>query len=83
MATAGKRPPLPSEVADDLSMFDRFAGWAAALASRAPFFAFCLVLVAVWLVQGLVTIIVTRNFGSFLDATYQLEINTRPRSSPS
>jgi low affinity Fe/Cu permease len=56
--------------------FDRFAGGAAGLASRAPFFAFCLLLVLVWLVEGTVTVLATGSFSQFLDATYQLEINT-------
>ena len=29
-------------------LFDRFAAWAASLVSRAPFFAFCVMLVVVW-----------------------------------
>ncbi len=67
---------LPSEVSSDVGFFDRFASGAAGLASRAPFFAFCLLLVLVWLIQGSVTVLVTRSFSQFLDATYQLEINT-------
>jgi low affinity Fe/Cu permease len=67
---------LPSQVSSEIGFFDRFAGWAAGLASRAPFFAFCLMLVLIWLVQGAVVVITTRSFSSFLDATYQLEINT-------
>ena len=43
-------PPAlqPSGVTDDLSFFDRFAGHASRFASRAPFFAFCMILVVVW-----------------------------------
>jgi Predicted small integral membrane protein len=67
---------MPSQVSSDVGFFDRFAGWAAGLASRAPFFAFCLLLVLIWLIQGTVIIIATRSFSTFLDATYQLEINT-------
>jgi hypothetical protein len=67
---------MPSEVDGDLGRFDRFAGWAATIASRAPFFAFCLLLVAIWLIQGLVTLVVTRDASTFLDDKYQLEINT-------
>lgn len=67
---------LPSGVAPRVGLFDRFAGWAALLASRAPFFAFCIVLVAVWLVQGVVTILVTGEPSLFLDDKFQLEINT-------
>jgi low affinity Fe/Cu permease len=33
---------------DDLGVFDRFAGKASHVASRAPFFAFCVALVVVW-----------------------------------
>ncbi|MGZ6526614.1 MAG: low affinity iron permease family protein [Actinomycetota bacterium] len=67
---------LPSQVSSEVGFFDRFAGWAAGLASRAPFFAFCLLLVVIWLIQGAVVVISTQSFGNFLDATYQLEINT-------
>jgi low affinity Fe/Cu permease len=67
---------MPSEVSTRVGFFDRFAGWAAVIASRAPFFAFCLLLVLAWLVQGFITIIVTRSFSAFLDSQYQLEINT-------
>ena len=67
---------MPSQVSDEIGFFDRFAGWAAGLASRAPFFAFCLLLVTIWLIQGAVVVVVTRSFSTFLDATYQLEINT-------
>jgi low affinity Fe/Cu permease len=63
-------------VSGDVGFFDRFAGRAAGLASRAPFFAFCLLLVVIWLIQGVITLVATRSFGTFLDATYQLEINT-------
>ena len=46
----GKRqhPHMPSEVTEDITLFDRFAGGASHLASRAPFFAFCVLLVIVW-----------------------------------
>src|SRR6476620_9520617 len=67
---------MASQVSGDVGFFDRFAGRAAGLASRAPFFAFCLLLVLIWLVQGLVILVATGSLGSFLDATYQLEINT-------
>jgi low affinity Fe/Cu permease len=76
-SAAPNRPAeMPSQVSSEIGCFDRFAGWAAGLASRAPFFAFCLMLVLIWLVQGAVVVITTRSFSSFLDATYQLEINT-------
>ena len=39
---------LPSQVSDKLTTFDRFAGWCSNVVSRAPFFAFCVVLILVW-----------------------------------
>lgn len=70
-------PPLmPSEVSSRVGFFDRFAGLAASLASRAPFFAFCLLLVVAWLVQGIVLILSKGSTHAFLSAQYQLEINT-------
>lgn len=39
---------LPSQVSDDVGFFDRFAEGAAHFASRAPFFAFCVLLIIVW-----------------------------------
>jgi hypothetical protein len=39
---------LPSAVSGRIGFFDRFAGHAATFASRAPFFAFCVLLVVVW-----------------------------------
>lgn len=41
-------PQMPSEVSDRVSSFDRFAGAASKLASRAWFFAFCVALVVIW-----------------------------------
>jgi len=67
---------MPSEVSSRVGIFDRFAGWAALIASRAPFFAFCVLLVAAWLTQGLVTVLVTGDLSSFMNDRYQLEINT-------
>lgn len=67
---------MPTDVSSRVGFFDRFAGRAAHLASRAPFFAFCLMLVVLWLVQGLVTVLVKGSFSSFLNGQYQLEINT-------
>jgi low affinity iron permease len=57
---------MPSEVAGPIGFFDRFAGGASTVASRAPFFAFCVVLILVWAP----TIVVLK-----LD-TWQLIINT-------
>lgn len=39
---------LPSSVSGPVGFFDRFAGGASTLASRAPFFAFCLLLIIIW-----------------------------------
>ena len=39
---------MPSEVSQRVGFFDRFAGWAALVASRAYFFAFCVLLIVVW-----------------------------------
>ena len=67
---------MPSDVSSRVGFFDRFAGLTAQMASRAPFFAFCLLLVILWLIQGAVEMISHRSFSQFLDAQYQLEINT-------
>jgi low affinity Fe/Cu permease len=67
---------LPSHVTDEIGLFDRFATRAAALASRAPFFALSVALVVAWLVQGVVTVLVTGDWGRITSSTYQLEINT-------
>jgi low affinity Fe/Cu permease len=67
---------MPSDVSSRIGFFDRFAGLAARLASRAPFFAFCLLLVIVWLVQGVTLIVSKGSLNAFLDSQYQLEINT-------
>jgi hypothetical protein len=63
---------MPSDVSSRLGFFDRMAGHAANIASRAPFFAFCVLLVSLWLMQGILTIVATGDF----DDKYQLEINT-------
>jgi hypothetical protein len=39
---------MPSDVNGAIGFFDRFAGGASTLASRAPFFAFCVALIVVW-----------------------------------
>ncbi len=39
---------FPSEVSERVGFFDRFAGRAASIASRAPFFAFCVLLIVIW-----------------------------------
>ncbi len=67
---------MPSEVSSRIGFFDTFAGLAARLASRAPFFAFCLLLVIVWLAQGVALIVSKGSLHAFLGSQYQLEINT-------
>ena len=56
----------PSQVTGHLSAFDRFAGACSRGASRAPFFAFCVLLIIVWAPTGLVMKV----------DTWQLIINT-------
>jgi len=41
-------PEFPTDVSERVGFFDRFAGRAASVASRAPFFAFCVLLVIIW-----------------------------------
>ena len=67
---------MPTEVSSRVGLFDRFAGMAAHLARRAPFFAFCLGLVVLWLIQGVVLIASRGSLAPFFEAEYQLEINT-------
>jgi hypothetical protein len=67
---------MPTDVSSRVGFFDRFAGRASNLASRAPFFAACVLLVVVWLLQGVLVILLNGDLASFLDAKYQLEINT-------
>jgi low affinity Fe/Cu permease len=45
---------MPSEVSAEISVFDRFATTVSQLVSRATFFLFCVLLVAVWLPSILV-----------------------------
>jgi low affinity Fe/Cu permease len=66
---------LPSDVSSRVGFFDRFAGRTAKMASRAPFFALCLLLVVLWLIQGAV-LVFTGGVHRFLAPAYQLEINT-------
>jgi low affinity Fe/Cu permease len=58
---------MPSEVSERVGFFDRFAGYAAHVASRAVFFAFCVGLILVWAPS----ILVIRDID-----TWQLIINT-------
>ena len=67
---------MPTEVSSRVGFFDRFAGITSKLASRAPFFAFCIALVALWLLQGVVAVFANGRFSSFTSSSYQLEINT-------
>ncbi|WP_228829066.1 low affinity iron permease family protein [Nocardia beijingensis] len=46
--TAAEPATMPSDVSGKLSVFDRFATAASALASKAGFFVFCVLLVLVW-----------------------------------
>lgn len=39
---------MPSQVSGKQTAFDRFAGWCSSMVSRAPFFAFCVLLIIVW-----------------------------------
>ena len=66
---------MPLDVSSRVGFFDRVAGHVARFTSRAPFFAFCVLLVLLWLVQGVVEIM-GGGWSSFTSATYQLEINT-------
>ncbi len=68
--------PMPTEVGARVGFFDRFAGSASDLASRAPFFAFCLLIVVAWIVEGAVRVASGGGFTAFLDDKYQLQINT-------
>jgi hypothetical protein len=61
------RAVMPSDVTARVGVFDRFAGAASGVASRARFFAFCVLLVVVWLPTIL--------FVQSID-TWQLIINT-------
>jgi low affinity Fe/Cu permease len=58
---------MPSEVSSRVGVFDRFAGGAASVASRATFFAFCVLLILIWLPSFLL-------IGNI--DTWQLVINT-------
>ncbi len=64
----GDKPVLmPSEVSDRVGVFDRFAGGAAHIASRALFFVFCVLLITIWAPS----ILLIRDID-----TWQLIINT-------
>ena len=57
---------MPSQVSGERTAFDRFAGWCANMVSRAPFFAFCVLLILVW----------APTVAFFKFDTWQLIINT-------
>ena len=57
---------MPSSVSGGIGFFDRFAGSASTFASRAPFFAACVLLIVVW----------APTFAFFGLDTWQLIINT-------
>lgn len=57
---------MPSDVTGPVGFFDRFAGAASQVASRAPFFAACVLLILVW----------APSFTLFNFDTWQLVINT-------
>lgn len=75
MTSADIQDRMPSSVSDALSPFDRFATATGRLVSRAPFFALAVGIVVAWLAEGLVKIVV-QGPRSFLDQSYQLQINT-------
>jgi low affinity Fe/Cu permease len=64
---ANRKAEMPSDVTGKVGWFDRFAGHASRLASRAWFFGFCVLLVVVWAPSILLV-------GSL--NTWQLIINT-------
>lgn len=72
---AGKEVLMPTDVSSRVGFFDRVAGHVARVASRAPFFAFCVLLV-LWLVQGAIAVVSGGGISKFASASYQLEINT-------
>ena len=57
---------MPSQVSGEVGFFDRFAETSSRFASRAPFFAFCVLLIVVWAPTFLV----------LKPDTWQLVINT-------
>ena len=65
----------PSGVTGEIGFFDRFAGRASEIVSRAPFFAFCLALVMLWLIEGVARML-SSGPDAFLGDSYQLQINT-------
>jgi low affinity Fe/Cu permease len=76
MDKSSKAVLMPSDVSSRVGFFDRGAGLIARIASRAPFFAFCVLLVVLWIFQGLVKALAGGGISAFSSSTYQLEINT-------
>jgi low affinity Fe/Cu permease len=66
---------MPSSVSRRLGLFDRFASATDRLVSKAPFFAFAVLLVVAWLVEGAV-LVSASGPSAFVDQKYQLQINT-------
>jgi hypothetical protein len=48
VGTSRAKIEMPSEVTGSIGFFDRFAGGASDVASRAPFFAFCVLIIVIW-----------------------------------
>ena len=48
MADRNRRVLMPTDVSSRVGPFDRFAGLASAVAGRAAFFAFCVLLIVLW-----------------------------------
>src|SRR5689334_6457390 len=67
---------MPLEVSQHVGVFDRASGAVSRVASRAPFFAFCVGLVVLWILQGVVRALAGGGLSTFSGSTYQLEINT-------
>lgn len=68
-------PQMPSSVRRKLGLFDKFASATDRLVSKAPFFAFAVLLVVAWLAEGAV-LVSTSGPDAFVDQKYQLQINT-------
>jgi low affinity Fe/Cu permease len=68
-------PESARDVDEHVGLFDRFAEAASLFVSRAPFFAGCVIFVALWIVQGVIKVSQS-GLAGFTDTAYQLEINT-------
>jgi low affinity Fe/Cu permease len=64
---------MATGVSSRVGFFDRFAGLASKVASRAPFFAFGILFVSVWLLQGAIGVAVSGHVSTFLNDRYQLD----------